>query len=405
MAAWHDCVFPCVCTLLTCTFAEPDTGALDAARQGQQPDQPGMTERTPGAEAGRALGGRASQPQEVVEPPNPYRIFGENQRVPFADRMRELIIAISAYTEQRRPGFAIIVENGLDLVTADGTLKTDPVDSFIAAIDGVIVDGLYAPGTTIADRGEKMELVRRGRGDHWAVLAMERLPPGADPAPVVRQLQELDMIPLIAPFEVSPEAPLPDLRNRPINESADNITRLTGVRNYLNLTDASGFMSQGAMVELLTRTNYDMLVLPLHHPQGRYISQDDVRDLRLKRLGSRRALVGRLSVAEAEAGSYYWRPEWSVRRPRWVQEAGRRDGTFFTRFWQREWQQILFGDSRSVIDGVLAVGLDGIVLDVANVHRIYDLEQDASEDAAGVKRRTISSDRTLEMIQQLRGTR
>lgn len=407
MAAWHECVFPCVCTLLSCAFAEPENSAVESARQGQQPEQPGVarTNIRPGDPAGRVVGGSASNPREDETPSNPYALFGENDRIDFAERTRQLIMDIAAYAKRVQPGFAVIVENGIDLMTRDGTLKTDSQTDFVKAIDGIVVEGLYGPDSTILTRQLQLAMIQRHRVDHWAVLAQDRTSSLREAESALREFRRLSFIPLISPLNVSTIAPIPDLRSRPINENALNIQSLSAVRNYLNLADAASFKSQADMIYRLAETNYDMLLLPLHHPTDRYLSRGDVRELRMKRLGAQRALIGRLALPVAEIGAYYWQREWSQRRPRWVQEEGRLPATLHVRYWTPQWREILFGTPRSLIDGMISIGLNGVLLDTTGLHNSYEQQQLQAEGQAGVRQRVIGSDRTFELLQQMKGSR
>ncbi len=404
MAAWHECVFPCVCTLLSCAFAEPDASPVEAAREGQQPNQPGMerTDITPDAPAGRIVGGIAGRQAEEPPPPNPYALFGENDRIDFRNRMRRLIMDIAAYAKRTQPGFAVMVENGLDLMTRDGTLKTDSQRDFAESIDGVLVEGLFGPEIDIVTRQNRLTMIERHRVDHWAVLASDRVTTPEQVAGPMREFASRGYLGVVAPPDVSPAMPVPDLRSRPVNENSKNIMSLEDVQNYLNLFDASGFKNQGAMIERLASTNYDMLVVPLHHPTDRYLSRADVRDLRIKRLGAQRAVVGRIALPVAEIGAYYWQAAWTERRPRWIQETGDQPGTLNTRYWTPQWRQILYGTPRSLIDGMISIGLNGVVLDTANVHSDYERQQAQEERDLGVRNRASTSDRTIELLQQLR---
>ena len=148
-----------------------------------------------------------------------------------------------------------------------------------------------------------------------------------------------------------------------------------------------------------------MLIVPLHHPTDRYLSRLDVRDLRMKRLGAQRAVLGRLALPVAEIGAYYWQVAWTERRPRWVQEVRDQTGTLNTRYWTPQWREILYGTPRSLIDGMISIGLNGVVLDTANVHHEYERQQAQEEQSLGVRSGASISDRTMQMLQQLQRPR
>jgi cysteinyl-tRNA synthetase len=80
----------------------------------------------------------------------------------------------------------------------------------------------------------------------------------------------------------------------------------------------------------------------------------------LRHRGCQRRVVAYLSIGEAEAYRFYWERKWRSRRPAWiVAENPEWRGNYWVRYWDREWQAILF----RYLDRILAAGFDGIYLD------------------------------------------
>lgn len=113
-------------------------------------------------------------------------------------------------------------------------------------------------------------------------------------------------------------------------------------------------------------------------------SREDVRRMQRKPDGSRRLVVAYLSVGEAEDYRGYWRREWTITpasRPAWIgKENVRWPGNFPVRFWNSEWQSILFGSPDRYLDRIVAAGFDGVYLDRVDVYQEFTAENPKADE-------------------------
>ena len=61
----------------------------------------------------------------------------------FRQEMRDFVGAISASAREREPGFAVIIQNGHEILTLDGEPAGEPATALVAAIDGVGREDLF----------------------------------------------------------------------------------------------------------------------------------------------------------------------------------------------------------------------------------------------------------------------
>lgn len=111
-------------------------------------------------------------------------------------------------------------------------------------------------------------------------------------------------------------------------------------------------------------------------------SQADVARMRTRTDGGRKLLLAYLSIGEAERYRTYWNNAWydAATRPHWLLDANPQwDGNFPVRFWDPQWQAIVFGSHEAYLDRILAAGFDGVYLDRADVFQ--ELEQERSDSA------------------------
>ena len=185
---------------------------------------------------------------------------------------------------------------------------------------------------------------------------------------------------------------------------------LAGVRSW-------GYQLQKPDAEEIARSPYDLVVIDYSKTgeDEEAFSADDIQRMQVKPDGSRRIVLAYLSVGEAESYRYYWNHDWAeplrviaegeiaedtdeakekrsaaakdakattpARRaypgvklrtlhvprlsaPVWL---GRENdtwvGNFLVRYWEKSWQDIIFGSKTAYLDRIMAAGFDGVFLD------------------------------------------
>jgi cysteinyl-tRNA synthetase, unknown class len=103
-------------------------------------------------------------------------------------------------------------------------------------------------------------------------------------------------------------------------------------------------------------------------------SGDDVRQMKARPNGRQKLLVSYMSIGEAENYRYYWQAGWSkpATRPAWL-DAENKDweGNFKVRYWDPQWQAIIFGSATSYLDRILGAGFDGVYLDIIDAFEYW----------------------------------
>lgn len=112
-------------------------------------------------------------------------------------------------------------------------------------------------------------------------------------------------------------------------------------------------------------------------------SSADVARMQSRPAGGRKLLLAYLSIGEAERYRTYWNNAWydAPTRPRWLLEANPQwIGNFPVRFWDRQWQSIVFGSPQAYLERILSAGFDGVYLDRADVFQDLETERTDAED-------------------------
>lgn len=135
------------------------------------------------------------------------------------------------------------------------------------------------------------------------------------------------------------------------------------------------YQLQRLNVEKVAASSFDLVVMD-PYPDGspRVLhSRETIARLKRKLDGSRRLIVAYLSIGEAEDYRPYWRADWRPGAPAWLAERNPRwRGNYKVRYWDPEWQRILFGSLESALDQIIAAGFDGVYLDLVDAYEHFE---------------------------------
>ena len=90
-------------------------------------------------------------------------------------------------------------------------------------------------------------------------------------------------------------------------------------------------------------------------------------------------VISYISIGEAEDYRSYWQDEWLTHPPPWLGgENLNWEGNYKVRFWDAQWQRIIF----SYIDTIHSQGFDGIYLDIIDAYYYWSAENPQEPKAA-----------------------
>ena len=300
--------------------------------------------------------------------------------------MRDLVIAISRTAKSARPGFLVIPQNGVELVTTHPDAPQSPFAvTYLAAIDAVGQEDLFYGAThddlpspprdtvhllayldrlrtigkpvLVTDYCSSPDHVvdaRRQNGEHHFL---------SFPAPS----RELDRIP--SDLVVS-NAPAPHLPSPPPATPAQLLAR---ARTFLYLINPERFPQRADLLAALAATTADILIIDPYDADGKPLSPSDIARLRRKPDGSPRLVIAYLSIGEAETCRPYWNPDWKRSPPPWL-DAPNPDwpDNYKVRYWHPDWQSLLFRAPDSSLSLILRLGFDGVYLDIIDAFEYFE---------------------------------
>ncbi len=188
------------------------------------------------------------------------------------------------------------------------------------------------------------------------------------------------------------------------NLSAKSTKPVVTTRVSLKNVDSWGYQLQNVKPRVFAKDGFDVLVVDylLNGAETRAMTKADVAALRSRTGEPDRLILAYLSIGEAEDYRFYWKNDWTTKPPLPPQQAnlphgfmGPSDGVrvgvavpgavmatlrpeapawladenpewrgnYLVRYWDPQWQAIIFGSPDAYLDKIIEAGFDGIYID------------------------------------------
>ena len=295
----------------------------------------------------------------------------------YKQEMREFVIGISQYAQSIHTDFIVIPQNGIELVTETGDETAEPSQEYLSAIDGHGQEDLFygydnddEPTPTAETQYLQTFLnISKATGNTILVTDYCSTPANMDDSYALNY----------AAGYISFAADQRELNHIPIypspinNSNPDDNLVLEDVKNFLYLINAENYASKNDFIDAVTATNYDLLIMDLFFNDGTEFTQSEINQLRSKSNGGIRLLICYMSIGEAEDYRYYWQSEWDTNPPGWLDEENPSwEGNYKVKYWDSEWQAIIFGNDDSYLKKILDAGFDGVYLDIIDAFEHFE---------------------------------
>ena len=291
--------------------------------------------------------------------------------------MRDFVIGISASAKGINPGFMIIPQNGHELLTENGEGNGLPAMNYINAIDGVGREDLFYgysddnEATQESERNRMMAFMDIAENNGLEVLVTDYC---WTPS-FMKASYDLNHVKGYISFAADHR----ELDNIPacpetlFNANASDISSLAEAKNFLYLINTGCYPSKKDLLNAIGGTDYDIVITDLFYNTGEELSADEVSALKLKSNGTARLVIAYMSIGEAENYRYYWQPEWNTEPPSWL--AGENPdwpGNYSVRYWDKDWQDIIYGSDGSYLKKIIDAGFDGVYLDIIDAFEYFE---------------------------------
>ena len=133
---------------------------------------------------------------------------------------------------------------------------------------------------------------------------------------------------------------------------------------------------------------YDLVVIDYARSEAGDLVEEpltaaEVARMKQKPDGGKRLIIAYLSIGESEDNRYYWKAEWSRKRPGWMgAESKEWKGNYLVKYWEPVWQDIIMGGAQSYVDRIIAAGFDGFYIDRADAYYRFGDSKDSRDKMA-----------------------
>ena len=157
------------------------------------------------------------------------------------------------------------------------------------------------------------------------------------------------------------------------NRNDATVEDLEDARNFLFTLNYEGFESKTSLINTISATDYDMVVIDLFFNDGSIFQLDQIAQLKVKPNGGKRKVICYMSIGEAEDYRYYWQGQWQSNPPSWLDDENKNwPGNYKVQYWDSDWQALIYGSETAYLDRVLAAGFDGVYLDIIDAFEYFE---------------------------------
>jgi len=302
----------------------------------------------------------------------------ELPEVNYKQEMRNFVRGISAYAKNINPGFLIIPQNGVELVTVTGDFIGEPYIAYLDAIDGIGQEDLFfgynnddepTPSETCT---YLMYFLDLAKDNGTAILITDYCSTHSN----IDESYNKNNIKGYASFAADHREldNIPDYPSHPYNVNTETINELSEIKNFLYLINPSSYQTKQDFIDVIKATDYDLLILDCFFNEDEFTPKE-IQQLKDKANGSKRLVISYMSIGEAEDYRYYWENNWLTHPPDWL--AGENpdwEGNYKVKYWNSNWQNIIYGNDNSYLKKIIDAGFDGVYLDIIDAFEYFEDE-------------------------------
>lgn len=299
-----------------------------------------------------------------------------SENVNYRQEMRDFVKDLSAYAKNDDSSFIVIPQNGQELITNTGEPDGIPQTEYLNAINATGREDLFFgynqddEETPKEDKEYMLELCLLFEQHNVEVLTTDYCSTHSKMDLSYLWNEQNGFISFAADQRELNN--IPDYPATPYNENSNDISNISEAKNFLYLINSENFSTKQDFINSVSATNYDVIIMDLFHNEQVYTSEE-IEQLKTKQNGGKRLVICYMSIGEAEDYRYYWQSDWTVGNPDWlVEENPDWEGNYKVKYWQPDWQSIIYGNDSSYLRKILDAGFNGVYLDIIDAFEYFE---------------------------------
>lgn len=298
------------------------------------------------------------------------------EKIDYKQEMRTFVQNISIYAKGVSPGFIVIPQNGEQLLTIDGLAEGSLATDYIQAIDGIGREDLFYgyenddDATSTSAKGEMIPFTDIAKNNGLKVLVTDYCSSPSKMSDSYAQNFSKGYISFAADHRELDN--LPFYSTTPFRVDTNDIVTLSDAQNFLYIINTANYESKASFINAVSSTNYDAIIMDINF-NDEFFTASEINQLKQKVNGGLRKVICYMSIGEAENYRYYWQGFWNATPPQFiVAENSQWAGNYKVKYWDKEWQSIIYGSSNSYLSKILNTGFDGVYLDIIDGFEYFE---------------------------------
>lgn len=299
-----------------------------------------------------------------------------SEDIDYREEMRQFVIDLSEYAKTINQNFIIIPQNGQELITDNGEANGEIEIEYLNTINTTGREDMFYgynnddEETPTEDREHLLNLCLVCEEYNVEVLATDYCSTH-DKMDNSYQINEQNGFISFAANERDLYN-IPNYPIKPYHENSDNILTISEAKNFLYLINSKDFTNKNDFIKSISSTNFDVIIMDLCHNEFAY-TNSEINQLKIKNNNGKRLVICYMSIGEAEDYRYYWQNSWNNNKPEWLEpENPDWEGNFKVKYWDKDWQNIIFGNDASYLKKILDAGFDGVYLDIIDGFEYFE---------------------------------
>lgn len=292
----------------------------------------------------------------------------------YKEDMRNFVIGISQKAKAVKPGFAVIPQNGIELVTIDGEPDSAAHTAYLDAIDGHgQEDFLYGydnddEATPASVTSYLKSFLNKSKLAGNSILVTDYCWSPSKVSDSYAANNAMGYVSYAAPERALTVIP----SSEPYDANNTVVTSLAQAKNFIFFINPENFTTKADFINAVTATNYDAVIIDLFLNNEQFTAAE-VSQMRNKANGGKRLVICYMSIGEAEDYRYYWQQLWNNSKPSWIAaENPDWPGNYKVQYWSDDWQGIIYKNSDSYLTKITSAEFDGVYLDIIDAFEYFE---------------------------------
>jgi cysteinyl-tRNA synthetase len=284
--------------------------------------------------------------------------------------MRTFVVEIASFARDQDPNFIVIPQNGHELLSKNEDIASD----YVATINGLGQESLFYGypdddvSTPDQDQYYLINNLSIGKRNDKTILITDYASSNSN----IQKSKQNNSLRGYVSFN-APSRDLDIIPDIPIrNENSDDISELPEAKNFLYLLNYQNFKTKYALINAISATNYDALIIDAFWGKNIF-TPADIKKLKQKANGGQRLVISYMSIGEAEDYRFYWDDSWDKTELSWIEsENPNWPGNFKVKYWNKNWKKLIYGNKNSYTQKIINAGFDGVYLDIIDAFWYFE---------------------------------